>query len=58
MFSFIWRFKYLLSFFCLVLFGFCLKQLFNANIYFDSERIINELEFENKNLNIFRTENQ
>ena len=57
MFSFIWRFKYSLSFFCLVLFGFCLKQLFNANIYFDSERIINELEYENKNLNIFDDNN-
>ena len=57
MFSFIWRFKYSLSFFCIVLFGFCLKQLFNANIYFDSERIINELEYENKNLNIFDDNN-
>ena len=41
--SFIWRTKYLLSFFCLILFGFCFKQLLNSNIYFDSERIINEL---------------
>ena len=57
MFSFIWRTKYLLSFFCLILFGFCLKQLLNSNIYFDSERIINELEFDNKNLDIFDDNN-
>jgi len=36
----------------LVLFGFSLYQLFNANIYFDSERIINELEANNFDLKI------
>ena len=44
LFKFIWKFKYYLGVFCLLLFGFCLYQLTNANIYFDSERIINELE--------------
>ena len=36
----------------MVLFGFSLYQLFNANIYFDSERIINELEVNNFDLRI------
>ena len=36
----------------MVLFGFSLYQLFNANIYFDSERIINELETNNFDLKI------
>ena len=36
----------------MVLFGFSLYQLFNANIYFDSERIINELEANNFDLKI------
>ena len=44
LFKFIWKFKYHLGVFCLLLFGFSLYQLTNANIYFDSERIINELE--------------
>lgn len=36
----------------MLLFGFSLYQLFNANIYFDSERIINELEANNFDLKI------
>jgi predicted RND superfamily exporter protein len=52
LFKFIWNFKYQLGIFCLVLFGFSLYQLFNANIYFDSERIINELEANNFDLKI------
>lgn len=52
LFKLIWNFKYQLGIFCLVLFGFSLYQLFNANIYFDSERIINELEANNFDLKI------
>lgn len=52
LFQFIWKFKYYLGVFCLVLFGLSLYQLFNANIYFDSERIINELEANNFDLKI------
>ena len=44
MYNFFWRFKYYLFAFTLVVFGFCLYQLTDAKIYFDSERIINELE--------------
>ena len=42
--SFIWKFKYQLITLCLLLFGFGVYQLLNATIYFDSERIIKELE--------------
>ena len=52
LFKFIWNFKYHLGILCLVLFGFSLYQLVNANIYFDSERIINELEASNFDLKI------
>lgn len=51
-FKFIWKFKYQLGFLCLILFGFSLYQLFNATIYFDSERIIKELEASNVDLKI------
>ena len=57
MFSFIWRFKYLLSIVSLTLFVFCFKQLLNANIYFDSERIINELEAANVDINVLDDNN-
>ena len=57
MFSFIWRFKYLLSVVSLVFFAFCFKQLLNVNIYFDSERIINELEAANVDINILDDNN-
>ena len=57
MFSFIWRFKYLLSIVSLILFAFCFKQLLNANIYFDSERIINELEAANVDVNVLDDNN-
>ena len=57
MFSFIWRFKYLLSIVSLILFAFCFKQLLNANIYFDSERIINELEAANVDINVLDDNN-
>ena len=57
MYSFIWRFKYALLSFSLVLFAFCLYQLSNANIYFDSERIINELEAANVEINVLDDNN-
>ena len=57
MFLFIWRFKYLLCIVSLILFAFCLKQLLNANIYFDSERIINELEAANVDINVLDDNN-
>ena len=50
--SFIWRFKYQLTFICFLLFSFGLHQLSNVNIYFDSERIINELEANNLDVKI------
>lgn len=50
--KFIWRFKYHLSIICFLLFGFGLYQLANVNIYFDSERIINELEANNLDIKI------
>jgi len=49
---FFWRYKYWLSGVILLLFGICLYQLSNAKIYFDSERIINELETSNVDLKI------
>ena len=57
MFLFIWRFKYLLSIVSLILVVFCFKQLLDANIYFDSERIINELEAANVDINILDDNN-
>ena len=57
MFLFIWRFKYLLSIVSLILVVFCFKQLLDANIYFDSERIINELEAANVDVNILDDNN-
>ena len=53
----IWRFKYHLSFICLLLFSFGLYQLSNVNIYFDSERIINELEADNLDIKIIDDNN-
>ncbi len=44
MYSLIWKFKYHLAVFAFLLFAFCAYNLYNANIYFDSERIINEFE--------------
>ena len=57
MFSLIWRFKYLLSIISIILFVFCFKQLLNANIYFDSERIINELGAANVDINVLDDNN-
>ena len=57
MYSFLWRFKYALLSASLVLFVFCLYQLSNANIYFDSERIINELEAANIEINVLDDNN-
>jgi uncharacterized protein len=42
--SLIWKFKYQLAVLASFLFVFCAYNLFNANLYFDSERIINEFE--------------
>ena len=52
LYRFIWRFKYQLSIICCLLFSFGLYQLSNVNIYFDSERIINELEADNLDIKI------
>lgn len=57
MYSYIWRFKYALLSFSLALFVFCLYQLSKTNIYFDSERIINELEAANVEINVLDDNN-
>lgn len=57
MYTFFWRFKYYLFAFILVVFGYCLYQLTDAKIYFDSERIINELEASNIDLNVLDDNN-
>lgn len=57
MYNFFWRFKYYLFAFILVVFGYCLYQLTDAKIYFDSERIINELEATNIDINVLDDNN-
>ena len=47
MYKYIWRYKYLLSILSLIVFSVCLNQLMKANVFFDSERIIKELEAAN-----------
>ncbi len=44
MYSYLWRHKYRLMFLTILVFAYCLFRLFNATIFFDSERIISELE--------------
>jgi uncharacterized protein len=57
MYNYIWRFKYLLSAISLLVFLICLSQLFKANIFFDSERIIKELEADNIDINVLDDNN-
>ena len=57
MYNFFWRFKYYLFAITLIVFGFCLYQLTDAKIYFDSERIINELEAANIDINVLDDNN-
>ncbi|MBL6658415.1 MAG: MMPL family transporter [Flavobacteriales bacterium] len=57
MYNFFWCFKYYLFAITLLVFGFCLYQLSDAKIYFDSERIINELEATNIDINVLDDNN-
>lgn len=57
MYQYIWRYKYLLSVIILVVFSICLNQLLKANIFFDSERIIKELEAANVDVSVLDDNN-
>ena len=57
MYKYIWRYKYLLSVISLVVFSVCLNQLMKANIFFDSERIIKELEAANVDVSVLDDNN-
>lgn len=48
MYSFLWRYKYSLSVLTVLTFIYCAFRLSTATIFFDSERIINELELSNE----------
>lgn len=57
MYQYIWRYKYLLSVIILVVFSICLNQLLKANIFFDSERIIKDLEAANVDVSVLDDNN-
>lgn len=52
MYHFIWNFKYYIAAAIGALFLICLHQLSETQIYFDSERIINELEVNQADINL------
>lgn len=52
LYKFIWKFKYQLAVVSFLVFSCGVYQLSNINIYFDSERIINQLEADNLDIKI------